>query len=100
MKLLHVPFLPLPAAPLGILFPFLWYLALPARMVFVVGEDHKVTIRPVAVRQSLNAEALIDKGLSVGETVVVRGQYRLSPGTLVSLADPHVRRVTRRQSGD
>jgi 1-acyl-sn-glycerol-3-phosphate acyltransferase len=45
-KLLHVPFLPLPAAPLGILFPFLWYLALPARMVFVVGE-------PIDMRQRL-----------------------------------------------
>jgi len=37
-KLFHVPFLPLPGAPLGILFPWIWYLALPARMVFVVGE--------------------------------------------------------------
>ena len=37
-KLFHVPFLPLPAAPIGILFPFAWYLTLPARMVMVVGE--------------------------------------------------------------
>ncbi len=36
--LLHIPFLPLPAAPLGILFPWMWYLTLPARMIFVVGE--------------------------------------------------------------
>jgi len=59
------------------------------RVVFVVGQDHKVTIRPVSVRQSLNGEALIDEGLSAGETVVVRGQYRLSPGTLVTLANPN-----------
>lgn len=52
------------------------------------AKDHKVALRPVSVRQTLNGEALIDKGLSAGETVVVRGQYRLSPGTLVSLADP------------
>ncbi len=45
-KFFHVPFLPLPVAPLGILFPFLWYLALPARMVFVVGE-------PIDMRQLL-----------------------------------------------
>jgi membrane fusion protein, multidrug efflux system len=32
---------------------------------------------------------LIDKGLSAGETVVVRGQYRLTPGTVVSLANPN-----------
>jgi len=37
-RLLRVPFIPLPAAPLGLLFPFLWYLALPVRMVFVIGE--------------------------------------------------------------
>lgn len=36
LKYLGVPFLPLPLAPLGIVFPFLWYLALPVRMVFVV----------------------------------------------------------------
>ena len=59
------------------------------QMVFVVGQDHKVAIRPVSVRQSLNGEALVDKGLSAGETVVVRGQYRLSSGTLVTLADPN-----------
>ena len=59
------------------------------QVVFVVGQDHKVAIRPVSMRQSLNGEALIEKGLSAGETVVVRGQYRLSPGTLVTLADPN-----------
>jgi multidrug efflux system membrane fusion protein len=57
--------------------------------VFVVGADHKVSMQPVSVRETLNGEALIDKGLSAGETVVVRGQYRLTPGTLVSLANPN-----------
>jgi membrane fusion protein, multidrug efflux system len=56
--------------------------------VFVVGTDRKVAMRPVSVRQSLRGEALIDKGLNVGELVVVRGQYRLLPGSQVSLADP------------
>ena len=58
------------------------------QIVFVVAPDRKVAIRPVSMRQSLNGEALIDKGLTAGETVVVRGQYRLTPGTLVSLANP------------
>jgi multidrug efflux system membrane fusion protein len=57
--------------------------------VFVVGSDHKVAMRPVSVRESLNGDALIDKGLSAGETVVVRGQYRLTPSTVVSLANPN-----------
>jgi membrane fusion protein, multidrug efflux system len=56
--------------------------------VFVVGQDNKATIRPVSVRQTFAAEALVEKGLNAGETVVLRGQYRLSPGTLVTLADP------------
>ena len=59
------------------------------RVVFVVGENHTVAIRPVSMRQSLKGEALIDKGLSAGETVVVRGQYRLQAGSLVTLANPN-----------
>jgi multidrug efflux system membrane fusion protein len=46
-------------------------------------------MQPVSVRETLNGEVLIDKGLSAGETVVVRGQYRLTPGTTVSLANPN-----------
>jgi membrane fusion protein, multidrug efflux system len=59
------------------------------QFVFVVGQDHKVAMRPVSVLETLTGEALIDKGLSAGEAVVVRGQYRLSQGTLVALADPN-----------
>jgi len=36
-RVFHVPFLPLPGAALAILFPWAWYLALPARIVYVVG---------------------------------------------------------------
>jgi membrane fusion protein, multidrug efflux system len=57
--------------------------------VFVVDADHKVAMRPVSVTETLNSEALIDKGLRAGETIVVRGQYRLQPGTVVSLANPN-----------
>ena len=59
------------------------------QFVFVVGPDHKVAMQPVAVRETLNGEALVDKGLSAGETVVLRGQYRLTPGAVVSLANPN-----------
>jgi multidrug efflux system membrane fusion protein len=59
------------------------------QFVFVVDSDRKVAMQPVSVRETLNGEALIDKGLSAGETVVVRGQYRLTPGTVVSLANPN-----------
>ena len=32
------------------------------QFVFVVGPDHKVSMQPVSVRETLNGEALIDKG--------------------------------------
>jgi multidrug efflux system membrane fusion protein len=57
--------------------------------VFVVDADRKVAMRPVSVTETLNGEALIDKGLNAGETIVVRGQYRLQPGTVVSLSNPN-----------
>ncbi len=37
-KYFKVPFLPLPAALIAIVFPFAWYATLPTRMVYVVGE--------------------------------------------------------------
>ncbi|MBV8589403.1 MAG: efflux RND transporter periplasmic adaptor subunit [Acetobacteraceae bacterium] len=57
--------------------------------VFVVGADRKAMMRPVSVAQTFHGEALIETGLSAGESVVVRGQYRLSPGASVVLADPN-----------
>lgn len=58
------------------------------QFVFVIDKDDKATVRPISVRQSSNGQALIDKGLRVGEMVVTRGQYRLLSGTPVTLADP------------
>jgi membrane fusion protein, multidrug efflux system len=58
------------------------------QFVFVVGADNRVAIRPVEVAQRLHMAALISKGLQAGETVVVQGQYRLTPGTLVAAAKP------------
>jgi 1-acyl-sn-glycerol-3-phosphate acyltransferase len=52
-RLLKIPFLPLPAAPLGLVFPWLWYLALPARMVCIAGA-------PIDVRALLRAEGYDD----------------------------------------
>jgi multidrug efflux system membrane fusion protein len=53
------------------------------QFVYVVGPDKKVSVQPVEVTQRLHAVALIARGLQAGETVVVQGQYRLTPGTLV-----------------
>jgi membrane fusion protein, multidrug efflux system len=58
------------------------------QFVYVVGADKRVSVQPVEVTQRLHMAALISKGLQAGETVVVQGQYRLTPGTLVAAAAP------------
>jgi len=58
--------------------------------VFTVnGEGSNMTAKltPVTVGQMQEDWALVSKGLSVGETVVVDGQYRLEDGTKVRVAD-------------
>ena len=52
----HVPFFPLPAGPLTLLFPWMWYLSLPARMIFIVGEPIDV----VAKLRDVGASSLDD----------------------------------------
>jgi membrane fusion protein, multidrug efflux system len=56
--------------------------------VYVVGADKRVSIRSVEIAQRLHAVALVSKGLQPGETVVIQGQYRLTPGTLVVASAP------------
>ncbi len=58
------------------------------QFAYVVGADNQVSVQQVEVAQRLHAVALISKGLQAGETVVVQGQYRLTPGTLVVAAPP------------
>jgi multidrug efflux system membrane fusion protein len=54
---------------------------------FVVKQDGSAEMRPVMVARSTNGEAVIEKGLSPGETVVTDGQLSLTPGTRVSIKD-------------
>ena len=53
--------------------------------VYVVTPDQSVQVRPVQIAQISDGQALIDSGLKAGETVVVDGQYRLQPGTHVTI---------------
>ena len=55
---------------------------------FVIQEDQSVQIRPVKVAQIESGEALIDDGLAAGEKVVVDGQYKLQPGSKVTVGPP------------
>ena len=51
--------------------------------VFVVGTDQVAKVRPVAIGRPVGELTTIDKGLAVGEQVVVDGQSRLTPNARV-----------------
>ena len=53
--------------------------------VFVVKGDQTVESRPVTVSRSDQREAVIEKGLQAGETVVTDGQLRLQQGSKVQI---------------
>src|SRR6266581_1087814 len=52
---------------------------------YVVNPDGSVAIRPIKVAQVSDGQALIDSGLTANEQVVVDGQYKLQPGTHVTI---------------
>lgn len=55
------------------------------QFVFVVKNDHTVESRPVTVSRDDGHDAVIEKGLQAGETVVTDGQLRLQQGTKVQI---------------
>ena len=52
---------------------------------YVVNPDNTVATRPIKVAQISDGQALIDSGLKANEQVVVDGQYKLQPGTHVTI---------------
>jgi multidrug efflux system membrane fusion protein len=52
---------------------------------YVVNPDGTVAIHPIKVAQISDGQALIDSGLEANEQVVVDGQYKLQPGTRVTI---------------
>ena len=52
---------------------------------YVINPDRSVAIRPIKVAQVSEGQALIDSGLQANEQVVVDGQYKLQPGTHVTI---------------
>jgi membrane fusion protein, multidrug efflux system len=52
---------------------------------YVINPDSSVALRPVKVAQISDGQALIDSGLKASEQVVVDGQYKLQPGTRVTI---------------
>jgi multidrug efflux system membrane fusion protein len=53
--------------------------------VYVVDPNNTVESRPVKVAEISGGQALIDSGLKANEQVVVDGQYKLQPGTRVTM---------------
>jgi membrane fusion protein, multidrug efflux system len=52
---------------------------------YVVKPDNTVAIRPIKVAQISDGQALVDSGLEANEQVVVDGQYKLQPGSRVTV---------------
>jgi membrane fusion protein, multidrug efflux system len=52
---------------------------------YVIKPDNTVELRTITVAQTSNGQALIDSGLSANEQVVVDGQYKLQPGSHVTV---------------
>ena len=56
--------------------------------VYVVKPDMSTEVRKVALDRVDGEHAIIASGLQKGETVVLKGQLRLSPGAKISIAKP------------
>ena len=54
---------------------------------YVIGDNGKVSAKPIKVSQSGDANAVVSEGLNVGDRIVVAGQSRLFDGALVEEAD-------------
>ena len=53
--------------------------------VFVVKSDKTAELRKVIVSRTVNNDAVIEKGLEAGDTVVIDGQFQLAPGAKVEV---------------
>jgi membrane fusion protein, multidrug efflux system len=54
--------------------------------VYAINQDNKAELHKVKVSQSIDGKSVIDEGLTPGQQVITAGQYKVSPGTLVSTA--------------
>jgi len=52
---------------------------------YVINPNNTVEIRPITVAQISEGQALINSGLTANEQVVIDGQYKLQPGTTVTV---------------
>lgn len=53
---------------------------------FAVGADNKAEARKIKVGRSIDGRTVIEDGLTPGDRVIVAGQYKVQPGSLVASA--------------
>ena len=53
---------------------------------YTVNQDNKAEFHKIKVTYSIDGRSVVDEGLAPGEQVITAGQYKVSPGTMVSTA--------------
>jgi len=53
---------------------------------YAVNADNKAELRKIKVSQSIDGKSVITEGLDPGQQVITAGQYKVSPGTVVTTA--------------
>jgi membrane fusion protein, multidrug efflux system len=53
------------------------------QFIYVVKPDNSVEMRQVTATMAVGEDTVVEKGLGAGETVVIDGQLRLTPGAVV-----------------
>lgn len=53
------------------------------KIVFVVGADEKVVLKPVTLDERIDDSTIVTKGLAAGERVIVEGMQKVRPGMQV-----------------
>jgi multidrug efflux system membrane fusion protein len=51
---------------------------------FAVTQDNKAELRKIKVSKSIDGRSVVDEGLKPGERVIVAGQYKVQPGSVVA----------------
>ena len=53
---------------------------------FAVGPDNKADLRKIKVGRSIDGRTVIEDGLAPGDRVIIAGQYKVQPGSVVASA--------------
>jgi multidrug efflux system membrane fusion protein len=51
---------------------------------FAVNQDNKAELRKIKISKSIDGRSVVDQGLAPGERVIVAGQYKVQPGSVVA----------------